>query len=484
MNIQQSKYPIFLLVGIVLSFLLHFKSISTDIQGLHSWRQSQTMWNIRNFVRHDQNILNPRTNNFNEDNDNIYRYEFPVMQWTIAMTQKVFGEKIEVVRLSMFLLGILSTVGMYRIVLLLMEDKFVAVTSASLFQFAPIFYYYSVTPLPDILALAAGIWYIFFMLKFQEKLKKRHLILGSICLLISTLAKLPYLMFGMVSFMLFIQLIPKRQYTKFFLYSLVQGLILLPAVFWYLWVMPDWTGNPVLLGIFGGEYSMYEFAKLIGFHAVKMFPNQLLSFPVWIPFLIGLYSMKKSQLPIKWLYGLIGITLTYLVLQLTTIGRDHDYYLLPFLPWLFIVIAFGIQYLKTKIKRHELAALLLCIASESYSFVLTKDWNSLDKTAFNKDVFIHADALKKIVPNDERCIILNDHSTYIFSYQIDKMGYVFQGDYLPIEWVDDLMRNRNVQYLYSDSKKVNDYINDHQYIEKELATFGTVQVFKLQLPND
>ena len=49
-----------LLCSILLSLLLHRPNISTEIRGIHAWRQTQTAWNIRNFVRHDANILNPR----------------------------------------------------------------------------------------------------------------------------------------------------------------------------------------------------------------------------------------------------------------------------------------------------------------------------------------------------------------------------------------------------------------------------------------
>lgn len=475
---------IFLCLGICLSFLLHVKSISTDIQGLHSWRQSQTMWNIRNFVRHDSNILNPRTNIFNGTNDNVYRYEFPIMQWSIAMVQKVFGEKIEIVRLMMFLFGAFATIGMYLLVWQLCNSKFTAIVTAFLFQFSPIFYYYTFTPLPDILALTCGIWYIYFMLKFDKRLKIEYLILGSLFLLLSTLAKLPYLMFAIVGIQVFISLRSKLNYSKIIYFSAIQTLALFPALLWYIWVMPGWTGNPVLTGIFKVNYSMFEFVKLIGFHTIKMIPNKLLLFPVWIPFAIGVLQVLRNRNNFKWLLGLFGITSLYLFLQLTTIGRDHDYYLLPFLPWLFIVVSLGIHQIANNQKYRAIAIPAMCIISVLYTVFITKTWGSLEKTSFNKDVFIYSSELKNVVPDDELCIILNDVSGYIFSYRIDKMGYIFKDDSLPVEWLDDLVRNHNVKYVYSDSDKINNSPEFLNYVEKTIITKGSIVVFKLRIPDD
>jgi len=484
MEIDPYKYALLLCIGIALSFVFHVHLISQDIQGLHSWRQSQTMWNIRNFVRHDGNILNPRTNTFNGDHDNIYRYEFPIMQWSIAMAQKVLGEKIQVVRVIVFLIGALAVVGMYFITCYIIGDKYIALITSFLFQFSPIFYYYNITPLPDILALTSGIWYIYFMLKFRDSWEQKDLVFASIFLVCSTLAKLPYLMFAIISWIFFYELLLKKETKKVIRYAAIQVLILVPAILWYAWVMPSWSGNPVLMGIFNVNYSAFEFLKLIGFHAIKFLPNKVLSFPVWVLFLLGSYWLMKSKHNYQWLYGLIGITSLYLLLQLTTIGRDHDYYLLPFLPWLFIVVSIGVQQLIKNLSYSNIVFALMCGASVMYTLHITKTWDDLSKTSFNVDVFRYSTELKKAVPDDALCIILNDPSGYIFSYRIDKMGYVFRDDFLPVGWIDDLVRNHGIQYMYSDSPVINTDENVKAYIDQTLLTRESVVVYKLSIPDD
>jgi len=130
-----------LLLFIAISFFQHSRYLNLDIQGIHSWRQSQTMWNIRNFVRHDNCILNPRINRFNGGKDNILRYEFPLMQWSIAQFQKCFSENIRIVRGSIFLIGLITILTFTIIIKDIFDDWSTAVFSAILLQFSPLFYF-------------------------------------------------------------------------------------------------------------------------------------------------------------------------------------------------------------------------------------------------------------------------------------------------------------------------------------------------------
>lgn len=480
------KYYIFLLFIIGLNLLLHANLLTEDIQGLHSWRQSQTMWNIKNFMSHDINILNPRVSDFNVDNDNLYRYEFPIMQWLIAMTQKIVGDGITTVRILMFLFGTIGIIGMYKIFDKLLSNKISVLLATCLFQFSPILYYYIINPLPDILALSCGIWYLYYFMSYMKEGQTKLLVLSSLALLMATLVKLPFLMFGVLTayYVCTTLIKDKSAYKRSLMIVTIQGIILIPAFLWYAWVMPNWGSNPILTGIFNGDYTLFEFIKLIGYHAVKMFPNKLLTFIVWIPFFIGLKSHYKNEYETKWLYSLIFITMIYLFLQLTVIGRDHDYYLLPFLPWLFIIVSLGIDKLLNDSKKQNILAGSLVLASLLYAVVITYSWSSLNKTSFNHDVFLYSEELKSAVPNHEMCIMLNDHSNYIFSYQIDKMGYIFNNDQLEVGWIGDLVRNYDVKYMYSDSEKINNDPQYDAYKKRLILKKGSVAVYELKLPDE
>src|SRR6056297_2935137 len=117
---------ILLISTILCSIVLHWNIFTQDLSGSHIWRQSQTQWNIINFQKYDPNILNPRVASFNYDNDNLYRYEFPLMQWCIGMLHRLFGDAIIITRMSIFLIGCFSLLGFYKLSNLLVKNKIVA----------------------------------------------------------------------------------------------------------------------------------------------------------------------------------------------------------------------------------------------------------------------------------------------------------------------------------------------------------------------
>lgn len=483
-NKPSLKYYLILIILLSVSFVQHLEHFSKDIQGIHSWRQSQTMWNIRNFVRHDSNILNPRVNSFNGGRDNVYRYEFPIMQWGIAKVLTVFGEKIEIVRAQVFIIGAFSVLGIFLLVHFLMGNWLVALITAILFQYSPVFYYYTINPLPDNLALCCSIWYMYFILIYFAEKKNKHLILASIFILIATLAKLPFLMYAMISIVYFFTQIKNQKKLTFenIKFASIQLLIVFPSFVWYSWVIPTWSGNPVLNGGIKDDFSLVEYLKIAYYHATNMFPNTLLSMPVWILFIVGVVILVKQKSKFKSIYSLIFITFVYLILELKPIGIVHDYYMFPFLPWLYVIVGIGVEYLNRLSPNAKFALLIILLWSGYYTKNYTDSMWSIEKSYFNEDVFLYSEDLKNAVPNEERCIILNDLSSYVFSYRIDKMGYIFRDDYLPIEWIEDMVVNDQVRYMYSDSEKINNSVELKKFVDEVILVRNTIKVFKLKNP--
>jgi len=488
--IVENIYYYILLTSILLSFGLHFNTLNKEFIGKHNWRQAQTMWNIRNFYRHDSNILNPRVSHFNGDNDNLYRYEFPIMQWSIAMLQKLFGEKIAVVRISVFIIGMLSVLLFFLLLQVLGLGKLPSLAGAIFFQFSPVFYYYTINPIPDNLALLGSIIYLYYIFSYFKKNRLKYLIGSSLGLLLATFAKLPFLMFGIISLVYFIKKTVKRKrITKdLWMFTIIQSVFLLPAFIWHKWVMPSWVGNGILKGIFDNQISWETTFTILNYHIGTMFPLVLLSPIVWVFIILGFIYLKKeyNNHPDirKYIYSMIFITFLYLTLQFNMINTLHDYYMMPFFPWLYIIVAFGIKkIIDWKLKFSKYIVIVALVLSPIVAVISNVDNWSLKHTYINPDIVLYQDQLKKAVPQDELCIILNDNSYFIFSYMIDKMGHVFSGDYLPIGWIDDMVNNYGIKYMYSDSKKLNESPEFKPYIDSLLMEAGSVKVFKLK-PKD
>ena len=464
---------------------MHLPQLNLDIQGIHAWRQSQTMWNVRNFHRHDANILNTRINSFNNVNkDNLYRYEFPVMQWSIAMVEHIFGERIAVVRTCMFLFGSLGFFGFFYLVREIFNDPLVALLGTWCWMFSPLIFYYTINSIPDVLALSASVWYLYFIVKHRRSGAPSDLIWSGIALLFATWAKLPFLMMAIVSIYFFIRDVVKDRSVKMkdIRYGVIQVLMISPALAWYAWVIPTWN-NGVLTGVFDNPIPWAQTWGDIGYHFNIMFPQILCSPYLLIIGLIGLITFPWFKLKLSWVLPIIGITFLYLSLEFNMIGSVHDYYMMPFLPWMYLLVTGGIYYLiNLKSKLLNIGLLIILIVIPVHTFINAQPKWSVEQTYFNSDVINYSEQLKQVVPNDARCIVLNDLSGYIFSYRIDKMGFMYKDDQLPTEWMPDMIVNGGAQYMYSDSRVVDERADVQPYLDSLLLEVGSVKVFLLRMP--
>ncbi|MBT3424425.1 MAG: hypothetical protein HN431_16600, partial [Bacteroidetes bacterium] len=165
-SILEKRHRLLLFVFIpLLSFSMHYRIFGLDIMGVHSWRQTLTQSNIVNFYEEDNNILDPRINERYQWKG-IYRMEFPIMQWLFAQTYRVFGNDILLTRILSFMMGLFAVWGLYFLVLQIFRNKLVAVLAAWAFNFSPVFYYYTMNPLPDNFALCFAIWGAAFSFKY------------------------------------------------------------------------------------------------------------------------------------------------------------------------------------------------------------------------------------------------------------------------------------------------------------------------------
>ncbi|MEL6866064.1 MAG: glycosyltransferase family 39 protein [Bacteroidota bacterium] len=465
----------------VVNFVQHLPYLQMDIQGKHAWRQTQTMWNIRNFTRHDANILNPRVSHFNQGR-NIYRYEFPVMQWSIGMLQRLFGEHILLVRLLLFCIVLSTCLGMYYLCKLWTGDAFTAFVTAVLFQYAPLFYFYTINVLPDNLALCGAVFYLYFYLKFTKTAQLKHLILSSLFLLLATLAKLPFLLFSIVSISFFVVSIfqSRKTFGKQVGYAAIQLAIVFPALLWYAWVMPGWGSNPILKGVFDGGLFNESNWQILKYHIRETFLQSMQTFPLWLIFVVGAFQILKTFKEHHWLYAYIAMTLLYFILEISPIGFVHDYYLMPFLPWVYLVMAQGVQFLSRIHPYVRVALIGLMLFCIFYNPRVMAHYWSQEETYINNDLFKYREELIAAAPMEAKCIILNDVSLFNFSYMIDKRGYIFYNDGLKFGWIKDMINNKGAEYLYSDSEKINKDPKLADYVERLVLDAGSIQVYELK----
>ena len=482
MNIQQKLISISILsIAVFLSVGLKKHVFQLDIQGRHTWRQSQTCLNIRNFTRHDFNILNPRVGHFNYNETNIKRMEFPLMQWLIAGVQRLLGENIRVIRISMMVINLFSCLAAFLLMSFLFSDKILSSISVLVFSFFPVLLYQSINPIPDNLGLCFSLYFILFFFKAIKFDHNLFLWLSAFFLSLAGLCKLPFVLYGVFPLIFLLTARPSK--VQIFNMFLAFSLTLIPIILWYSQAIPTWNGNRITTGIFDSDIDLKQYLSFMKAQIFKNIPLIVVGIPQMILLGLSLFQVIKNKLFYhffaKYVLGGFLIFMLYFLFILKQIREGHDYYFYPFLPLLLIVsmLAFY-NFRKTAFANKMILSLLVLLIPVLNWNQISDRWD-VDQAFMNEDYFLYRAELREAVPNNEMVIMINDVSNYIVPYVIDKMGYVFMNNHLPIGWIKDLTLNKNIKYMYSDSRMIEEQEGFDECIKERLMVKGSIHVYEL-----
>ncbi len=465
---------------------LHWDIWTLDIQGTHTWRQAATMWNVRNFARYDFNILNPRAMTFTEDGEAlIQRLEFPILQYFIATLYKLFGEHIAIARATVYAVSVAGALGLALGVRDLTGNAVAGALTAGLYLNAPVLFYYSVCPLPDLLALAASWWYLRYALRYFRAAppdrRRADLVLASVALMVATWAKIPYLMISVVSIYYFVRQVARRRpdLRGGVSDALLQLGIITPALAWYAWVIPTWAASPTIQPSVMTVFRSEDAGEWLDLWVNQFLPQRLLG--GWsVPFAVlgaVLVFLRRSG---GWWLTLLLMTVLYYLLEYEAIANIHDYYMLPFMLPAFAAVGFAVAWAQRFGPWAEVGlVLLVAYAGYTAEWKSDIDW-SPQYTYFDANVLAYSRELEALAPRDSLVLIMRDVSANTFGWRIDKRGFVLDQDSIPAEWLADYIDRLGVSYLYSNQAKVNNDPALAPQIDSLLGTFGTVQVFRLR----
>ena len=475
---------IVLLSIVIISFIMHYQHFSKDIISIHSWRQTQTQSTINNFYEEDMNILNPRRND-RGNGDGIFRMEFPLMQWLVAGSYYVFGKSILVTRLFMFGIGLLSVLGMHKLLLILFEKEILAIFGAWAFNFSPSFFYYTINPLPDNLALCCAIWGLVMFFKWTESNKTKQLILCGILLSIGVLCKLPFILYFIVPAVYLLRnLFRSQQYKKNLLQGALVFMSLLFPLIWYITVIPQWGGNGIVSGMLDNSINFSTLVDFLTHNLISTLPELLLNYGSVLFFIAGFYFLfKKKAFRNSHFLLIIALSfsvLAYFLFEINMIAKIHDYYLFPFYPLLFMLVGYGAFNIYTTGKKSfKIITIALLFTLPITCYIRMYERWIPESPGFNRDLLEHKSELREIVPEDALVIIGNDVSRYISFYYIHKKGWGFDNDNLTSDKLKTMIDN-GAEFLYSDSRKVdsNDLITPH--LDELILKKGSIKVFRLK----
>ena len=483
LHINIKYWKVILLFGLpIVSTLMHLRAFPIDLIGPHVWRQSQTMTNVVNFYEGDFNIMNPKRNN-QGNRSGIYRMEFPIMQWSFAAFAKLTGNPLLTSRILTFVISLMSVLGFYFLLKSLFNNTTIALIGAWALNFSPAFYYYAVSPIPDNLALCLGIWSLAVFFQSLPEPNWKSTVLAALLMSLSMAAKMPFILFYAVPFGFYFQKIIQR---KLILQDVLKGIVWLicftPTLLWYLMVIPTWEGNGIVAGMLNLADSPMVLLDYLQFNLFSNLPELLLNFGAVPMFLAGFYFIKKYKKYKHPHFNILlfwsGMTLLYFLFELNMIGKVHDYYLFPFYPILFIIVAFG-AYQLSRLQRGKVIVLFLLFSLPIFAFVRIQGRWDTNNPRFNKDLLINKTELQALSDKSDLIVAGNDRSDAIWFYHLDRKGWGFSEAY-PLQAKRlKVMISKGAKYLYTDSKSIIESPAFQPYLQHKVGQYGGIHVYKL-----
>ena len=173
------------------------------------------------------------------------------------------------------------------------------------------------------------------------------------------------------------------------------------------------------------------------------------------------------------------IFLLYYFFEANAIDTNHDYYLFPFIPMLYLIIFYGLYHL---VKRRNafliLASLVLCILMPFTAKNSTSTLWDLNPDDPIMDFVTNHNDLRHAVKDDALIIVGNDYSPFIELYYLHKKGWVYNSDELSDQSIHDFIC-WGAQYLYSNSRNFDNKPQIKKHLGKIIMQRNSVIVYQL-----
>jgi|JI7StandDraft_1071085.scaffolds.fasta_scaffold96525_2 hypothetical protein len=190
MNIANTPLRWLPVLVVLVVFVIQIPLLNAPPQGTHFWRKCLTLSVARNFYEESMNPLKPRLD-CRFDSDGVTGMQFPSYEYGLALLYHVTGEHYYVQRLYAFLLYVLFVAGVFYLSRFLFTADTGALTAAAAAAI-PEEIFWSMSALPDTLAITAAVWGMYYALLFFSRLQVNYLIVGVLLFTISALTKAQY----------------------------------------------------------------------------------------------------------------------------------------------------------------------------------------------------------------------------------------------------------------------------------------------------
>lgn len=482
-----------LAAALLLTVLAHLPFLSLPPRSVHLWRQSHTLAVARNFWQEGMNPMVTRVDN-RFDGPGITGSHFPGFEFGLALLYHLAGESYPVQRGYCLILHLLAVAGIFFLARSLRPGTVFAGLAAWSFTWSPLIFYYAITALPDDLALPASVWGFWAALRWLRiragEEKGNEVAAGLMAFLLLGLAGLCKIQFLAAGFPLLTLFLLKRKLLS------IRSMVLLSAfgvvvstiaISWYLRAanLIETSGLKDFGITFHTETRLSEAAEILLSNVFSALPEAILNFAGTCFFLFAIGRAWKNPAPQSLLRPALlawaGALVIYHLIELAQM-KHHDYYMMPYLPLLSLVMAYGAEgLLESRIRPLAIGLLFLQPVLAGLRIIPAR---FLSTESGPHGIFYQEEARQRLddaVPDSALCVAGPDNSRCIYFYFMHKKGFGFGEEGLAGKTLKE-WTGRGAAYLYTTRDAAYRHKDWAPLLDKKVAAEGEIVVYRLKKP--
>lgn len=483
---KQNRVLTLILLGIVvfLGIVVRLYRIDSPLADWHSWRQVDTASVTRTFITDGYDILHPRYHDLSNvpsgyDNPEGYRFvEFPiynVLHGLFFQTARVFSFE-EAGRIITIIASVFSSLFIFGIVRRYFGQT-AAFLSALFYAVLPFSIYFGRVILPDPLMTTCFLGAIYTFICWTDSKTNMYkvlfflisLLFASASLLLKPFAGFFLLPLAVVSYQAFgFSMVKKWQ---LYVYAFVA---IAPLLLWRSFMQSFPEGIPVNAWLFNGGDIRFKGAYFFWIFADRIARLILGYYGIGL-LVVGLLVLSKQDIIASFKNGKAYIVFSFLLssmLYLVVVARgnvQHDYYQIPIIPSLAMLLGIGGAYLihpSKEYNRYVTRILFLGLTGFTlfFGWYHVRDFFNIN----NPNIVVAGEAVDTLIPKDAKVITLYDGDT-TFLYQTKRSGWSSLQDPLPV------LIEKGAEYLVI----VNPSDQDREGIGKEYSVVSSNDTYLL-----
>lgn len=334
---------------ILLFFMIRLMGITNPpLEVAHNWRQTTVTMVARNFLEVSNNPFYPRID-FAGEKTGITGMEFPVFNYVCYWFSELFGYQHWYGRLINLLVSSIGIWYFFKIIKRYFTPQIAF--NAAFILMVSIWFAYSRKIMPDTFATSLFTIGFYYGSAYFERKENTvlHLTLFFMFTLLGILAKLPigFLMI-LYCFFVFNKKIP---FQRIVIFNVLSGIMLAPVAWWYFSWVPHLVKQYGFWHFFMGKPITTGAVELIQHwnDALKHFYDAALKYVGFSAFLIGLFFIyKRRNKRLALLFILCSLAFLIIMLKAGFTFTHHAYYIIPFVPIMALIAAYGIDEIPLK----------------------------------------------------------------------------------------------------------------------------------------